>query len=89
MMLQSCKKLSRKKLLNVVQLVRRNFFMVYRYWALGLKPEKGRVSWEDNSLKFICFVISAKPESIEWFVDDQAFSTSYDLAPPPPPFSHQ
>jgi hypothetical protein len=24
-------------------------------------------------------------ESIEWFVEDQAFSLSYDLAPPPPP----
>ncbi len=26
------------------------------------------------------------PESIEWFIEDQAFSPlSYDLAPPPPP----
>ncbi len=24
--------------------------------------------------------------SIEWFLEDQAFSPSYDLAPPPPPF---
>ncbi len=25
------------------------------------------------------------PESIEWFIEDKAFSPSYDLAPPPPP----
>jgi hypothetical protein len=25
------------------------------------------------------------PESIEWFIADQAFSPFYDLAPPPPP----
>ncbi len=25
------------------------------------------------------------PESIEWFIEDQAFSPSYDLAPPAPP----
>jgi hypothetical protein len=24
-------------------------------------------------------------ESIEWFIEDQAFSPTYDLAPPPPP----
>ncbi len=29
------------------------------------------------------------PESIEWFIEDQAFSSSYDLAPPPPPLSRQ
>ncbi len=26
-----------------------------------------------------------RAESIEWFIEDQAFSPSYDLAPPPPP----
>ncbi len=25
------------------------------------------------------------PESIEWFIEDQAFLLSHDLAPPPPP----
>jgi hypothetical protein len=29
-------------------------------------------------------------ESIEWFIDDQAFPPAYDLAPPSPlPLSHQ
>ncbi len=27
----------------------------------------------------------AEPESIEWFIEDRAFSSSYDLAPHPPP----
>jgi hypothetical protein len=27
----------------------------------------------------------AGPDSIELFIEDQAFSPSYDLAPPPPP----
>ncbi len=26
-----------------------------------------------------------RSESIEWFIEDQTFSPSYDLAPPPPP----
>ncbi len=26
-----------------------------------------------------------RAESIEWFIEDQAFSLSSDLAPPPPP----
>jgi hypothetical protein len=26
----------------------------------------------------------SQPESIEWFKEDQAFSLSYDSAPPPP-----
>ncbi len=26
----------------------------------------------------------SRAESIEWFIEDQAFSRSYDLAPPPP-----
>ncbi len=30
---------------------------------------------------FLCF--GRDPESIEWFLKDQAFSSSYDLAPPP------
>ncbi len=30
------------------------------------------------------------PESTEWFMEDKAFSSSYNLAPPPPlPFSRQ
>jgi hypothetical protein len=28
--------------------------------------------------------MSFQPESIEWFIEDQAFSLSYYLAPPPP-----
>ncbi len=27
-------------------------------------------------------------ENIEWFIEDQAFSLSYDLVPPPPPLKH-
>ncbi len=27
-------------------------------------------------------------ESAEWFIENQAFSPSYDVAPPPPPPSH-
>ncbi len=32
-----------------------------------------------------------QPESMEWFIEGQAFSSSHDMAPshPPPPFSHQ
>ncbi len=30
-------------------------------------------------------VPTREPDSIEWFIEDQAISLSYDLAPPPPP----
>ncbi len=30
-------------------------------------------------------ILETEAESIEWFIEDQAFSPSYDLAPPPPP----
>ncbi len=38
---------------------------------------KGTVAWDGR-------LAPAAPESIEWFTEDQAFSPSYDLAPPPP-----
>jgi hypothetical protein len=31
--------------------------------------------------------IRLEPESIEWFIEYQAFSSSYDVAPPLPPLS--
>ncbi len=31
-----------------------------------------------------CASLCLAPESIEWFIEDQGFSPSYDLAPPPP-----
>ncbi len=34
---------------------------------------------------FIICPTALRPESIQWFIADQAFSLSYDLSPPPPP----
>jgi hypothetical protein len=36
-------------------------------------------------LPTLCVCLEAAAESIEWFIEDQAFSPSYDFAPPPPP----
>jgi hypothetical protein len=35
----------------------------------------------------LCFPAPLNPESIEWFIENQAFSLSYDMAPPNPPVS--
>ncbi len=40
--------------------------------------------WDENSMST---TVRLWPESIEWFIEDQTFSPSYDLAPYPSPFS--
>ncbi len=51
-------------------------------WFVYLKSSK-------SASKRVCrtayFGDRINPKSIEWFREDQAFSPSYDLAPPPPP----
>jgi hypothetical protein len=37
-----------------------------------------------STVFFLVFILWLKPESIEWFIEVQAFSPSHDLAPPPP-----
>ncbi len=43
------------------------------------------IYWCDSSLVLGVLLCTEDPESIEWYIEDQAFSPSYDLAPPPPP----
>ncbi len=40
---------------------------------------------EKNTAHFYCRLIWLHIKSTDWFIEDQAFSPSYDLAPPPPP----
>jgi hypothetical protein len=64
--------------------------------------ERRETKRENTVLNFIALLLlfldsalswhscSFPPESIEWFIEDLAFSPSYDLAPPPPlPFSRE
>jgi hypothetical protein len=44
----------------------------------------GFVYWCDSSLE-VCIIVPKDPKSMEWFIEGQAFSQSYDLAPSPPP----
>ncbi len=57
----------------------------YKVHNMGLRYIKKQICTnvqEDNSLFHIGGLESnrSQPESIEWFIEDQAFSTSYDLA---------
>ncbi len=53
----------------------------------------GETWWEIMGEAFLphghIVVDRVQPESIEWFIEDQSFLPSYDLAPPPPPLSRQ
>ncbi len=37
------------------------------------------------TVQFLCMLKRYNAKNIEWFIEDQAFSPSYYLAPPPPP----
>ncbi len=49
-----------------------------------IRREAGNIIWEMALISTFRREASSVEESIEWFIEEQAFLLSYDLAPPPP-----
>ncbi len=69
---------------NQVQLQRVIFFVLHVTFETFDGPRISNLN-PATSTAFPVRPIWLHPASIEWFIEYQAFSLSYDLAPPPPP----